>query len=82
MQTRKFDNITYQYNFWAPIGVSYEPGSDKEIEKKSEEDQRYCIDEYRGVEFADEILATIYLIQCMNKKGWHLQTDELIIVNH
>ena len=82
MQTRMFDEITYQYNFWAPIGVAYEPGSDKKIEKKAEEDQKLCIDEHRGVEFKDEILATIYLFQCMNKKGWYLETDQFFIVSH
>lgn len=73
-------DVTYVVNYWEPISTSKEVNS-KDIDvNKAKEDQKLCIDEYRGKKFNDEAISIVYFMQCMNKKGWRLSTEELIVI--
>jgi hypothetical protein len=80
--SRTTDDISYEVYYWKAIDVSDEEIIDDQLVKLPEKDQESCIAEYRGIEFKDEVLATTYFFQCMNSKGWHLHTEEVIIIKH
>ena len=82
MEIRQSDSVTYQVRSWVPINVNDSVNLNDKENKASSKDKEACIDHYRGVKFKDEALSIVYFMQCMNKKGWRLHTEELIIISH
>lgn len=76
------DNITYHVNSWVPFSAPDNATRNDEDVKNSERDVGLCVDEYRGVEFKDEAFSMVYFMQCMNKKGWRLHTEQVMIIGH
>ncbi len=76
------DGITHQVNMWIPIKALDSTNLDDEQIKAAEKDKGLCVDGYRGVKFTDEALPVVYFMQCMNKKGWRLHTEEVIVIGH
>ena len=80
--TRTADNIHYEIYQWEAAGLVVETIGDSQTTNHPKNDHESCVDEYRGIEFEDEVAATSYFFQCMNAKGYHLGTEEVIIIDH
>ena len=74
------DSITFHVHSWryidSPDSLTL---SDQEI-ARSAKDQELCVDENRGKRFKGEALPILYFMQCMNKKGWRLHTENVIVM--
>lgn len=76
----QLDNITYQINSWVPCDAPDEFNLTDEDDKRVKFDLKLCLDEYRGEEFNDEATSILYFMKCMNKKGWRLTTEKVIVI--
>ncbi|MDH5435025.1 MAG: hypothetical protein OEY19_13860 [Gammaproteobacteria bacterium] len=82
LSTYQQDEITLYVNSWVPFDASDEFEINDDLKSQSERDQVFCMNEYRGQKFEDEAASVLFFMQCMNKRGWRLDTEMIIIISH
>lgn len=75
-------SITHHVSFWVPIHKVEDSKSSDELAVNSNKDKELCIDDNRNIKFKDEAFSIVIFMQCMNEKGWRLETEDLIIFSH
>ena len=82
LEAYQTDSVTYHVNSWVPIESAGDIKVSELMQEESAADQELCINEYRGQNFEDEPRSVLFFMQCMNSKGWRLETEEVFVLSH